>query len=89
MDENTNVEKLKAAIAALEAAGTELCQDELATLKAKLVAAEEVAKQAAKATVAIVEEAEKTFIQQYGDKIMEGAKIAALLLLLGKAFGVL
>ena len=86
---STDVEKLQAAIAALETAGTELCQDELATLKAKLFAAEEAAKQAAEAAVAIAEEAEQTFVEKYGSKIKDAGIYILLLLLLLKAFGVL
>ena len=83
----SDIERMDALIAQLKETGGELCKDEIASLEAKLEEMKAAAAAALEEVVEEVKEAEQTFIQQYGKDIVESAKITALLLLLGKAFG--
>ena len=83
----SDIERMEDLVAQLKETGGDLCKDEIASLEAKLEEMKAAAAAALEEAVNDVKEAEQTFIQKYGSDIVESAKIAALLLLLGKAFG--
>lgn len=85
----SDVVRLKAAIATLEETGKELFQDEIEALKQKLVGLEEKAKAEAVAAVAEAVQAERTFLQKYGQAAVHTIEIALLAAILGKLFGVI
>lgn len=84
-----DVARFKTAIAALEEAGKDLFQDEIAALKQKLVSLEEKAKAEAAAAAAEAVQAEQTLLQKYGQSAVHLIEIVALATILLKLFGVI
>jgi hypothetical protein len=84
-----DVAGVKTAIAALEEAGKDLFQDEIAALKQKLVSLEEKAKAEAAAAAAEAVQAKQAFLQKYGQSAVHLIEIVALATILLKLFGVI
>ncbi len=84
-----DVARIKTAIVALEEAGKELFQDEIAALKQKLVNLEKRAKAEAAAATCELIKVEQTFSQKYGQAAAHTVEIILLASILGKLFGVI
>ena len=84
-----DIEKMKAAMEQLKAAGSDLFAEEIKNLQTKI----ENAEAEAAAEVDKVETAaaviEQTFAQKYGDKVVKGVELALLGLIAGRILGVI
>ena len=82
----TDIEKMEAAIKALKESGEDLFKDQIAALETKL--AEEKAKVEAAVSEAgeEIKEAEQTFVEKYGNKIVQGFQLIMLGYIVYKIF---
>lgn len=82
----TDIEKMEAAIKALKESGEDLFKDQIAALETKL--AEEKAKVQAAVSEAgeEIKEAEQTFVEKYGNKIVQGFQLIMLGYIVYKIF---
>ena len=75
----TDIDRMKAAVNQLKAAGEDLFKDQIAQLEEKIEAAE-------KAAAANIQEVEQTIIQKYGQVIAHAVEICILAVILYKVF---
>ncbi|WP_432718381.1 hypothetical protein [Pectinatus frisingensis] len=75
----TDIDRMKAAVNQLKAAGEDLFKDQIAQLEEKIEAAE-------KAAAADVQATEQTIIQKYGQVIAHAVEICILAVILYKVF---
>ena len=82
----TDIEKIETAIKALKESGEDLFKDQIAALETKL--AEEKAKVEAAVSEAgeEIKEAEQTFVEKYGNKIIQGVQLILLGYIVHKIF---
>ena len=75
----TDIDRLKAAVNQLKAAGDDLFKDQIAQLEEKIEAAE-------KAAAVNIQEVEQTIVQKYGQVIAHAVEICILAVILYKVF---
>ena len=75
----TDIDRMKAAMNQLKAAGEDLFKDQIAQLEEKIEAAE-------KAAAADIQEIEQTIVQKYGQVIAHAVEICILAAILYKVF---
>ena len=75
----TDIDRMKAAVNQLKAAGEDLFKDQIAQLEEKIEAAE-------KAAETNIQEVEQTIIQKYGQVIAHAVEICILAVILYKVF---
>ena len=75
----TDIDRMKAAVNQLKAAGEDLFKDQIAQLEEKIAVAE-------KAAAADIQEVEQTIVQKYGQVIAHAVEICILAVILYKVF---
>jgi|GEM_PF-2462454 len=81
-----DIANMKQHLANLEQDDKNLYADEIKSLKTKIAVAESKLQQEAKTVVDDAEKAEKSFLQKYGNEILNGVEILALIAILYRLF---
>ena len=74
----TDIEKMEAAINSLKEASEDLFKDQITAIEVQIAEAKAKAQSEIDKAVDTVQEAERTFIEKYGNKIVQGVQILLL-----------
>lgn len=74
----TDIEKMEAAIKSLKEAGEDLFNDQITAIDVQLAEAKAKAQAEIDKAVDTVQESERTFIEKYGNKIVQGVQLLLL-----------
>lgn len=74
----TDIEKMEAAIKSLKEAGEDLFKDQITAVEVQIAEAKAKAQAEIDKAVDTVQEAERTFIEKYGNKIVQGVQLLLL-----------
>lgn len=82
----TDIEKMEGAIKALKESGEDLFKDQIAALENKIAEEKAKAEAALKEAEETVQEVEQSFVEKYGNKIVQGLQIVLLGYIVYKLF---